>query len=85
VIKAPRTPGYSGVSMAHVVHLNADQVLAPLPRFRTPQTIAAYSPPVLAGTYGLKTLVDIGLAPPEALDQIGYRFYDRMRARDGSA
>lgn len=85
VIKAPGTPGFSRVSMAHFIHLNAYQVLTPLEKFRTPQTIAAYSPPVLAGTYGLKTLVDIGLAPAEALDQLGYRFYDRldeMRARE---
>lgn len=78
VIKAPLTAGYSRVSMAHFVHLNSHQVLFPLEPFRREETIKAYSPPVLAGTYGLKTLVDIGLAPAEALDQLGYRFYDRL-------
>jgi hypothetical protein len=35
---------------------------------------------VLAGTYAIKTLVDIGLAPREALDKLGYRHYDRLAA-----
>lgn len=78
VIKAPGSPGYSRVSMAHFIHARSHETLFPLERFRTPETIGAYSPPVLAGTYGLKTLVDIGLAPPEALNQLGYRFYDRL-------
>jgi isopenicillin N synthase-like dioxygenase len=78
VIKATTTPGYSRVSMAHFIHLHAHQTLAPLPPFRNAETLRAYSPPVLAGTYGTKTLVDIGLAPPAALDQLGYRHYDRL-------
>lgn len=78
VVKAPGTPGYSRVSMAHFIHLRSHETLFPLKPFRTPETIQAYSPPVLAGTYGLKTLVDIGLAPPDALAQLGYRFYDRL-------
>ena len=78
VIRAPLTPGYTRVAMAHFIHVHAHQVLQPLGPFRTPESIAAYSPPVLAGTYGLKTLVDIGLAPPEALHQLGYRHYDRL-------
>ncbi len=78
VIKAPATPGFSRVSMAHFVHLHAQQLLFPLDRFQSPETVSAYSPPVLAGTYGTKTLVDIGLAPPEALSQLGYRHYDRL-------
>ncbi len=85
VIKAPGTSGYSRVSMAHFIHLNSHQILFPFEPFRSPETVAAYSPPVLAGTYGVKTLVDIGLAPSEALDKLGYRFYDRLdeaRARD---
>lgn len=85
VIEAPDTPGFSRVSMAHFIHLNSHQILFPFEPFRTDATVAAYSPPVLAGTYGVKTLVDIGLAPREALDQLGYRFYDRLdeaRARD---
>jgi len=42
------------------------------------ENIAAYAPPVLAGTYAIKTLVDIGLAPPEALQKLGYRHYGRL-------
>ena len=38
----------------------------------------AYGPPVLAGTYSIKTLVDIGLAPKSALEKLGYRHYDRL-------
>jgi hypothetical protein len=53
-------------------------VLSPLSPFRTPETLRAYSPPVLAGTYGIKTLVDIGLAPASAIDKLGYRHYDRL-------
>ncbi len=78
VIKAPATPGYSRVSMAHFVHLHSHQLLFPLEAFQTPEAIEAYSPPVLAGTYGTKTLVDIGLAPEDALSQLGYRHYGRL-------
>jgi isopenicillin N synthase-like dioxygenase len=78
VITAPKTPGYSRVSLAHFVHLHSDQVLRPLPSFRDEETVRAYGPPQLAGTYALKTLVDIGLAPPEALQQLGYRHYARL-------
>jgi isopenicillin N synthase-like dioxygenase len=78
VIRAPLTAGYTRVAMAHFIHVHAHQVLQPLEPFRTPEAITAYSPPVLAGTYGTKTLVDIGLAPPEALAQLGYRHYDRL-------
>lgn len=89
VIKAPSTVGYSRVSMAHFIHLHAHQLLAPMKPFRTEETMRAYGPPVLAGTYGTKTLVDIGLAPSTALDKMGYRHYDRlgqMRAEeDGQA
>jgi hypothetical protein len=46
--------------------------------FRSEETLAAYRPPVLASTYDLKTLVDIGLAPREALDALGYRNYERL-------
>ena len=80
VIKAPSSPGYARASMAHFIHLHAHQTLSPMPPFRTAETLRAYSPPVLAGTYGTKTLVDIGLAPREALDQLGYRHYDRLDA-----
>ena len=78
VITAPKTPGYSRLSSAHFVHLHPYRMLFPMERFRTTEVIRAYSPPVLAGTYDLKTLVDIHLAPPEALDQLGYRHYDRL-------
>lgn len=87
VIKAPQTTGFSRVSMAHFVHLHSHQLLFPLGPCQNPESIRAYSPPVMAGTYGTKTLVDIGLAPPEALHQLGYRHYDRlgdMRAEEDS-
>lgn len=79
VIKAPGTPGWARVSMAHFVHLHAHQLLFPLKQFQDPESIKAYSPPVLAGTYGTKTLVDISLAPKEAMEQLGYRHYDRLQ------
>lgn len=84
VIRAPLTAGYTRMAMAHFIHVHAHQVLQPLEPFRSADAIRSYSPPVLAGTYGLKTLVDIGLAPKEALDQLGYRHYDRLEeARAG--
>ncbi len=85
-ITAPEQPGYTRCSMAHFIHLHAHQLVAPLPRFRTREAIGAYGPAVLAGTYGTKTLVDIGLAPAEALNTLGYRHYDRLadqRAEEG--
>lgn len=78
VITAPGTPGYTRLSAAHFVHLHSHQMLFPLPAFRTERAIVDYSPPVLAGTYALKTLVDIKLAPPDAVDRLGYRHYDRL-------
>lgn len=88
VIKAPESPGYSRVAMAHFIHLHAHQLLSPLPPFRSDESVKAYSPPVLAGTYGTKTLVDIGLAPVAALQQLGYRHYDRLgdiRKQEGNS
>jgi isopenicillin N synthase-like dioxygenase len=73
VVTTPGVPGFSRASSAHFIHAQSNQTLFPLPRFRTPQSIADYSPPVLAGTYSIKTLVDIGLAPPSAIDRLGYR------------
>jgi hypothetical protein len=70
--------GWSRLSSAHFVHMAPNELLFPLPPFRTAQAIAAYAPPVLAGTYAIKTLVDIGLAPRPALDKLGYRHYDRL-------
>lgn len=78
VITAPGVPGYSRMSSAHFVHMHSNEVLFPMEKFRTKDTIRSYSPPVLAGTYGIKTLVDIGLAPKSALDSLGYRHYDRL-------
>lgn len=78
VIKAPGTPGYSRTNMAHFVHVHPLRTLAPLPPFRTPDVVAAYRPPVLAGTYAIKTLVDIQLAPHATLDRLGYRHYGRL-------
>ena len=58
--------------------MHSNQVLFPLPPFQDAAAFRDYSPPVLAGTYAIKTLVDIGLAPPAALDRLGYRQYDRL-------
>lgn len=79
-ITTPKTPGYSRLSMAHFIHTHTDEVLAPLPGLDTPEAVVAYSPPVLAGTYDLKTLVDIGLAPASELNRLGYRHYDRLQS-----
>jgi isopenicillin N synthase-like dioxygenase len=78
VIAAPKVPNYSRLSSAHFVHVHTDVVLQPIGPFVTEQSVAAYRPPVLASTYDLKTLVDIGLAPRNALDALGYRKYDRL-------
>jgi isopenicillin N synthase-like dioxygenase len=78
VITAPGVAGWSRQSSAHFMHVHTSTVLFPLPAFRTREAVGAYAPPVLAGTYDLKTLVDIGLAPASALDQLGYRHYDRL-------
>jgi isopenicillin N synthase-like dioxygenase len=78
VVTAPGTPGYSRMSSAHFMHLHSNAVLYPFAPFRTDEAVRDYSPPVLAGTYSIKTLVDIGLAPREALDRLGYRQYDRL-------
>lgn len=88
VITAPHTPGWSRLSAAHFVHLHSHQIVFPLPQLRTKEAIDAYSPPVLAGTYSIKTLVDIGLAPPSAIAKLGYRHYDRLasiRERESGA
>ncbi|MFW5968481.1 MAG: isopenicillin N synthase family oxygenase, partial [Persicimonas sp.] len=60
------------------VHLHPHQTLFPLEKFQTDETIRGYGPPVRAGTYAIKTLVDIGLAPEEALDRLGYTQYERL-------
>jgi isopenicillin N synthase-like dioxygenase len=78
VVTAPGVPGFSRASSAHFIHTQSNQVLFPLKPFRTPESVRDYSPPVLAGTYAIKTLVDIGLAPPSAIDRLGYRQYDRL-------
>jgi isopenicillin N synthase-like dioxygenase len=78
VITAPGVPGWSRQSAAHFMHVHTHHVLFPLEKFRTPDVVRNYAPPVLAGTYDIKTLVDIGLAPPSALGQLGYRHYDRL-------
>jgi len=80
VITAPRTPGYSRMSAAHFVHLQSHQRVFPLAPFRNEATVATYRPPVLAGNYSLKTLVDIGLAPKTAIEGLGYKQYGRLAA-----
>ena len=77
VITAPTEPGWTRTSLAHFVHLNGRERVEPLPEYRA-HAGAAYAPPVLAGNYAMKTLVDIGLAPPDALGRLGYRHYDRL-------
>jgi isopenicillin N synthase-like dioxygenase len=78
VITAPSEPGWTRCSMAHFIHLHGRQLVAPLGVFEADEGAGAYQPPVLAGTYAHKTLVDIGLAPPESLDRLGYRHYARL-------
>jgi len=78
VITAPKTPGYSRMSVAHFIHVASKHTLFPLESFCSEQTVRDYSPPVLAGTYATKTLVDIGLAPEGALGALGYRHYGRL-------
>ncbi|MEM9864339.1 MAG: isopenicillin N synthase family oxygenase, partial [Myxococcota bacterium] len=78
IITPPGQVGYTRTALAHFIHLHSEHKLFPHERFLTNETIDAYGPPVLAGTYGLKTLVDIGLAPKEALNKLGYHHYDRL-------
>lgn len=80
VIRPPATAGYTRTAFAHFIHVHSETKLLPLEPFVTPDSLRAYGPPVLAGTYGLKTLVDIGLAPASALSKLGYRHYDRLAA-----
>ncbi|MEE9395343.1 MAG: 2-oxoglutarate and iron-dependent oxygenase domain-containing protein [Planctomycetota bacterium] len=78
VVTAPKAAGWSRVSVAHFVHVHPHHVLFPLEEFCNENTVQRYRPPVLAGTYAMKTMVDIGLAPPETLSAFGYRHYDRL-------
>lgn len=83
VIKPPKAAGYTRTALAHFIHLHSEQKLFPHEKFQTDDVIRAYGPPVLAGTYGLKTLVDIGLAPKTALQKLGYHHYDRLEIARG--
>lgn len=78
VVTAPRSPGFTRCSTAHFVHMHAHEMVRPLPAFSNRESVMSYAPPVLSGTYGLKTLVDIGLAPAQAIDALGYRHYGRL-------
>ena len=80
-IRAPKTPGLSRLSCAHFMHMHTDQVVFPLERFRDEEAVLRYRPPTLAGTYDTKILVDIGLAPAEALDGLGYSNQDRIQSQ----
>lgn len=84
-ILPPKEAGVHRSSMAHFIHSHPHKILTPLPKFRTEESIKSYSPPVLAGTYSLKTLIDIGLAPKEELDKLGYRHYRRLEEQRGGA
>lgn len=81
VITAPGIPHWTRDSAAHFIHANANAVLYPLPKFRNDRARKSYGPPVLAGTYAIKTLADIGLAPKTVIDRLGYRHYDRLEAQ----
>ncbi len=81
VITAPGVPNWTRDSSAHFVHANPNRILYPLPQFLDANARKAYGPPVLAGTYSIKTLVDIGLAPKTAIDKLGYRHYDRLETQ----
>ena len=76
-VRAPKVPGFGRTCAVHTLNLHVRRRLLPLGTFRTPETVAAYAPPVLAGSYLAKTLVDRGVAPPSALDGLGYRHYDQ--------
>ncbi len=80
IIRPPRSPGTTRTSFAHFIHANALQTLRPVPEFTTDTSVARYGPPVLAGTYAMKTLIDIGLVPPDVLEKLGYRHYGRLAA-----
>ena len=80
VITPPKQPGYTRTALAHFIHMHSEQRLFPHEKFLDENALRAYGPPVLAGTYGLKTLVDIGLAPKSALEKLGYRHYGRLAA-----
>ena len=84
-VRAPSTPGLSRLAGAHFMHLHTGQVLFPLAPFRSEEAVRRYRPPVLAGTYDTKILVDIGLAPREALDRLGYANQDRIAPQPGRA
>jgi isopenicillin N synthase-like dioxygenase len=77
-ILPPKDVGVHRSSMAHFIHAHPHQVLTPFDQFKTAESIQAYRPPVLAGNYALKTLVDIGLAPADELGMLGYRHYRRL-------
>ncbi len=77
-IRAPRAPGISRLSGAHFIHMHPLNVVFPLDPFRTDAAVRRYRPPVLAGTYDVKILVDIGLAPPNAIERFGYANQDRI-------
>jgi isopenicillin N synthase-like dioxygenase len=78
VITAPGVPDWTRLSSAHFIHADALATLYPLAPFQNEATEREYGPPVLAGTYATKTLVDIGLAPKEEIERFGYRHYERL-------
>ena len=80
-IRAPNTAGISRLSGAHFIHMHTKNVVFPLERFRTNESVARYRPPVLAGTYDTKILADIGLAPSDAVERFGYANQDRIPGR----
>ncbi len=77
-VRAPKVPAFGRSCAVHTLHVHARRRLLPMDPFRTDEAVAAYAPPVLAGTFLTKTMVDRGLAPPSAADRLGYRHYDRI-------
>ena len=85
-VLAPPYSGLTRCATAHFIHLHPHQLVRPLTPFANEVSLARYRPPALAGTYSLKTLVDIGLAPKGTLERLGYSQYERLisqRQREG--
>jgi len=61
------------VEATHQLHLAHHELVTPLTHVRSDDVLRRYAPPVLAGTYRTKSLVDRGLAPASALARLGHR------------
>jgi len=72
-IVPPQVSGYSRAMMAHFMHMNLLQLVAPMRHFSTPESLRHYGPPIIAGTFLLKILQEIGLAPG-AIKKLGFQY-----------